>query len=136
MTTMHSKSKIIAIVNDSAELIAAYTKQLVTHNYSVIPMIGGMKALEVLSKMDMVDLLLVDYSMPGMNGIEFLQELKKIQPSFFYRNRIVGFSSYPADSPIAQQFAAMGLEYAEKPGNEVDLLVTVATHLNRRKAIA
>lgn len=136
MRSPSPKSKIIAIVNDSPELIAAYTRQLVTHGYSVIPMVGGIEALEVLSKVQMVDLLLVDYSMPSMNGIEFLHELKKVQPSFFFRNRIVGFSSYPSDSPVAQQYAALGLEYTEKPDNEVDLLVSVAIHLNRRKAIA
>lgn len=136
MSNFLRKSKVIAIVNDSAELIAAYTHQLVSHNYSVIPMIGGIKALEVLSKLQSVDLLLVDYSMPEMNGIEFLTELKRVQPGFFFRNRIVGFSSYPYESPVAKQFAALGLEYSEKPDNEVDLLVTVATHLNRRKAVA
>lgn len=131
----YPRTKVIAIVNDSPELLAIYTRQLVTHNYSVIPMTGSIKALEILSKMDVMDLMLTDYSMPGMNGIEFLEELKKVQPSLFFRTRIVGFSSYPSDSPVAQQFREMGLEYVEKPDNEVDLLVLVATHLDRRKPI-
>lgn len=130
------KPKIIGLVNDSTELMSVYTQQLARHGYSVIPMLGGTKALELLSHLESLDLLLCDFSMPEMTGIEFLQELKRVQPSLFFRTRIVGFSGYPADSPVAKQFQELGIEYQVKPDNEVDLLVLVALHLDRRRQVA
>jgi len=127
------KLKTIAFVNDDLLIMTAYASQIKDEGYTIRILLGGEKALVALSQSEPPDLILCDYSMPGMTGIEFLDRLKKEQPDLFHGSRIIGFSSHSEDSEVAHEFRRLGLEYTEKTTIKAELIEFVLTHLNRRQ---
>ncbi len=71
------KSKIVLLVEDDIALNRAVTFKLKQRGYTVISTIRGEDALVELKKDPRVDIVWLDLLLPGMNGIEFLAELRK-----------------------------------------------------------
>ena len=83
-----TKSKVL-IVDDEEDVVAALQFRLATAGYEVLAASNGAEALEVL-KREAVDLVLADFMMPEINGLE-LTRLVKANPNWF-ETRIVLFS--------------------------------------------
>ena len=73
-------SKTILIVDDEPLNLDLLEQELSDLGYGVDKAGGGRAALEKLS-LKAADLVLLDYQMPGMNGIEALGEIKKKDPA-------------------------------------------------------
>ena len=67
--------KILSI--DDEKLFTHMLSNLLRHDYKITTAHSGREGLSILKK-DKFDLILLDYSMPEMNGIEVLHEIKKI----------------------------------------------------------
>ncbi len=67
--------KRILVVEDDKSLHAAYRVILEKEKYKVFSAYNGEEALEELKELS-VDLILLDISMPKMNGIEFLEHFE------------------------------------------------------------
>lgn len=68
----------ILIVDDSQLIHSMY--RLVLNRYNgcrIVDAMNGLEALDVLSREDDFDLLLLDINMPVMNGIQFMEKIKK-----------------------------------------------------------
>ncbi|OGW27173.1 MAG: histidine kinase [Nitrospirae bacterium GWC2_42_7] len=68
----------ILVVDDSQLIHSMY--RLVLHRYAgcrILDAMNGLEALDVLSKESDFDLILLDINMPVMNGIQFMEKLKK-----------------------------------------------------------
>jgi two-component system chemotaxis response regulator CheY len=71
-----SKRMKVLIIDDSRtmrRLLASYLAPLVSQTYEAG---NGREALEVLDKDEAVDLALVDWDMPVMNGIDFVRVVR------------------------------------------------------------
>ncbi|HEY7218699.1 MAG TPA: sigma-54 dependent transcriptional regulator [Candidatus Binatia bacterium] len=68
----------ILLVDDEPLNLDLLEQELTHLGYGIEKAEGGRPALEMLAAAP-VDLVLLDYQMPGMNGIEVLQEIKKNQ---------------------------------------------------------
>ncbi len=95
----------------------------------------GKEAMKKLSEKE-IDLVITDIKMPGMDGIEFLQELKRIK-----RDTCVIFLSTHSDFEYAKQGIRLGVfDYMTKPVDEVllgEVLKRTKNHLddkNRQKS--
>jgi CheY-like chemotaxis protein/CHASE3 domain sensor protein len=71
------KGKTILLVDDDARSSFALSNKLEAYNINVIRAFDGKEALESLNSELEVDLVLMDIMMPGMDGFETIQEIRK-----------------------------------------------------------
>lgn len=71
-------NKIIMLADDEEMLSELLAELLELNGYNVIRVNSGEEVLKVLTEEIKVDLLIIDYNMPLMNGIECIAELRKL----------------------------------------------------------
>jgi len=64
-------------VDDSATIRHIVAKTLKPMGFEVFQAEDGLKALEVLEEQGIVDLVVLDWNMPNMDGYEFLLKVRK-----------------------------------------------------------
>lgn len=79
-----SLASTVLLVDDNA--IQAATRQTILKRagYCVQAALNPMRALELIQKNDFamdIGAVITDHIMPGMNGAEFVRELRKVRPS-------------------------------------------------------
>lgn len=71
-------NKIIMLADDEEMLSELLAELLELNGYNVIRVTSGEEVLKVLTEEIKVDLLIIDYNMPAMNGIECIEKLRKL----------------------------------------------------------
>jgi two-component system chemotaxis response regulator CheY len=89
------------ILEDSPEWAALYKNLMELINASVFIATDGLQGLELLGKMPTPDLILLDYEMPVMNGLEFYNALQ--HTSVYDRIKIILTSQSPQASQLANK---------------------------------
>jgi CheY-like chemotaxis protein len=102
------RQKPIMIVDDSEDTRELFTAALEAEGFSVVAAKSGEEALKLLEERDDFSLMLLDVSMPGMTGVEVLQEMEK---------RGVG-----RGIPVMLVSAVDNLRSIQAPGNVIDTL--------------
>lgn len=109
--------KTLLIVDDDPEMLSYLRDLMVSFGYSVIPASDAPSALAVIHSGVMVDLIITDFKMPGMNGLELVARLKKLIPSV----PVIMFSGFTG-MDIYMKAQTMGVaEYVEKPSGPYEL---------------
>lgn len=124
-----AKLPVIAVVDDEEMVLTSLRSflQLET-DYDVTTYQSPQEALRALEEQSL-DLIVSDYLMPGMNGIEFLLEIKKIHP---YATRIL-LTGYADKENAIKAINEVGLyQYVEKPWDNDDLKLIIQNGLERR----
>jgi CheY-like chemotaxis protein len=76
------KALTVMCVDDDAGIRELYRALLGEHGYEVIAASNGRHALHVFeSKENNIDAVILDYEMPGMNGLELAAWLKQRDPT-------------------------------------------------------
>src|SRR3972149_3070173 len=91
------KPNTILIVDDEENILKSLERLMEDKGYRMFFADNGLKGLEIIRRED-IHLVISDHKMPGMNGIKFLYEVKKISPDTI-RIMLTGF----ADVNIAIQ---------------------------------
>jgi DNA-binding NtrC family response regulator len=73
-----SKKSTILCVDDEPDILIVLSEYLSNEGFNVLTADSGDAALEII-KTQKVNLVLLDMAMPKMNGIETLNEIKKIK---------------------------------------------------------
>lgn len=120
---------VIAIVDDEEMVLTSLRSFLLLEtDYEVETFSSPQTALAELRDKP-VDLVISDYLMPGMNGIEFLLEVKRLHP---FATRIL-LTGYADKENAIKAINEVGLyQYVEKPWNNADLKITIQNGLERR----
>ena len=116
----------ILLVDDEDVVRAATAEMLEDVGYTVIQADSGPAALAVLREAQGVDLLITDYLMPGMNGVELIRNARNEVPSLLALI-ISGYSTI-AEGPGAD------LPRLAKPFRQVDLAGRIADILHSKDA--
>ena len=124
-----SKAPVIAVVDDEEMVLTSLRSFLVLETeYEVATYQSPQTALEELAE-GKLDLVISDYLMPGMNGIEFLLEVKKFHP---FATRIL-LTGYADKENAIKAINEVGLyQYVEKPWDNDDLKIIIQNGLERR----
>lgn len=72
------KNKIIMLADDEEMLSELLSEMLESTGFYVIKVRSGEEVLKVLTEELKIDLLIIDFNMPGMNGLECITELRKL----------------------------------------------------------
>jgi DNA-binding NtrC family response regulator len=70
----------VLLVDDETPFVETMTKRLTKRNLDIISASSGNEALKKLKENDSIEVVILDVKMPGMDGIETLQEIRKTYP--------------------------------------------------------
>ncbi|MDT3844503.1 MAG: response regulator [Bacillota bacterium] len=124
MTEMTAQTVRILAIDDNPDIL--YTLEQICRFQGWIPLManGYDEAVEVI-RSQTPDLVLVDYHMPGRDGISTVSELRKILPDV----PIVVLTIEESDR-VVQRFTEAGADdYALKPIKAIDLISRIKVHL-------
>jgi len=119
------------IVDDSRAARMFIGRAVRSLGYTTVEAEHGLAALELLAQIDRVDVMLVDWNMPVMDGLEFVKEVRKKRefsaipilmissesdPKMMARALIAGTDDYivkPVDAEVlSERLAALGIQPA------------------------
>ncbi|MDQ6992561.1 MAG: response regulator [Mariprofundus sp.] len=107
---IHSNATVL-LVDDDKAVLKIHTFYLERMGYKVIAVSSGCAALaEFRRQPDLFDMLVSDFQMPGMNGLELIAEMRKLVPDL----PVLMVSGY-ADDVLIHQLMAEKVKLATKP---------------------
>jgi CheY-like chemotaxis protein len=88
------KTKIM-LIDDERDILTLIAKRLKALGYETNEVLSGEKALEII-KNDKPDIVVLDYMMPGLDGIETLRQIRKIDRKL----PVIMMTAYPDQKSI------------------------------------
>ena len=76
-----AETEKILVVDDDPESRTIYSEFLSNSGYTIIVRPDGTSALSAVQEFASIDLVITDYQMPDMSGIDFIRDLRKVLPS-------------------------------------------------------
>ena len=73
-------STLVLLVDDEVPFVEAMNRRLSKRGLDVKTAFSGEEALQSLTKIRNVDVIILDVKMPGMDGLETLKEIKREYP--------------------------------------------------------
>ena len=121
------------IIVDDEPMVTSSLKTLLTFEGEYSPFVfnSPIEALDYIKKSE-VDLVISDFLMPGLNGIEFLSKVKKIHPGA----SLILLTGYADKESAIKAINDVGLyRYIEKPWDNNDILLCIRNGLERSHLI-
>jgi two-component system chemotaxis response regulator CheY len=115
--------KTIFLVDDSATILLSISGILTKAGYGVEKAANAQEAMKKFQAGVKVDLLITDLNMPGMNGIEFIKEVRKL-PGYRFMP-ILFLTTESQQSKKAEAKAAGASGWIVKPASADELLNTI-----------
>lgn len=125
---MSAESKRILLVDDERNVLRSLERLFLEEEYEVVTAVSGQEGLELLEQAGPFQLIISDYRMPSMNGVEFLSEVCRRWPD---TERMI-LSGYADTAAIVAAINEGQIyKFIAKPWNDDDLLLTVREALDR-----
>jgi len=118
----------IHIIDDEPIIHEVLGDLLTSEGYAVVNSSNGEEALEKHSSRSF-ELVLLDLLMPGLDGIEVLKRLKKINP----HSIIVIITAYASVESAISAMKMGAFDYIQKPFKHDELLLTVGRAIEHKK---
>ena len=119
----------ILVVDDEEDVRKMATKMLERHGFSVVAAKDGTDAVEVFRNSgDMIDAVLLDLTMPHMDGAETSRELRRIRPDV----RIILSSGYHEQDAIRRFDGQQRAVFLQKPYRGKKLVQVVHAALEHK----
>ncbi len=118
----------ILCVDDEKNVLKALERLFLDDEYEILTASSGNEGLDILQKISPIQVVISDYRMPGMNGVEFLKEVCQSWPDTV---RIV-LSGYADTAAVVGAINEGQIyKFIPKPWNDDELKVTIANALER-----
>lgn len=117
-------------VDDEIDLLKAYIIFLDKKGYKVTTVSNGADAIDIC-RQQTFDLVLLDEQMPGLSGLETLQQIKDIQPA----TPVVMVTKSEEENIMDQAIGSKIADYLIKPVNPNQILLTLKKNIHRREIV-
>jgi two-component system OmpR family response regulator len=117
----------LLLVDDEEDFRTTLANRLKRRNLDVADADSGEKALEIIGQKSF-DVAIVDIKMPGMDGIETLRRIKKIDPLL----EVILLTGHASVEAGIEGMKSGAYDYIIKPCNVNDLMVKVDDAFRRR----
>ncbi len=113
----------ILCVDDEKNVLKALERLFLDTDYEILTATSGEEGLEILQNTGPIQLVVSDYRMPKMNGVDFLKEVCKVRPNTV---RIV-LSGYADTAAIVEAINEGKIyKFMPKPWNDDELKVAIS----------
>lgn len=119
----------ILLIDDEISQLSSLKSFLTRRDYTVYTAENGNDALEIIGK-NVIDLTLTDFRMPGMNGLEVLREIKKINPEI----EVVVITAYGNIDQAVDIMKSGAYDYLTKP-IDLDELENLLFRIKEKKLL-
>jgi len=120
-----SKDVNVLIAEDIPSSDALLTEILKNHCRTILHASNGQEAIEITKEHPEINLILMDIKMPGMNGYEATEEIRKLRPDVV----IIAQTAYALYGDREKAIEAGCDDYITKPIRKEDLLEIIGKHL-------
>lgn len=117
----------ILIVDDEQEILNMLRRNLEMEGYEVKTTLSPSEAL-VLMKRELFNLVMLDIKMPGMSGVDLLQELKQINPL----SNIIMMTGYSSMANVVDCLGSGAVDYFVKPFGDIELIIQALSQARDR----
>ena len=117
-------------VDDEIELLKAHIIFLEKKGYEVVTVSNGADAIDQC-KQQTFDLILLDEMMPGLSGLETLQQIKDIQPA----TPVVMCTKSEEENIMDQAIGSKIADYLIKPVNPSQILLSLKKNIHRKDIV-
>lgn len=114
-------SPLVLIIDDEPEFLRSVSSVLTTEGFKVMTAGGGVKGLTMLRYTSRdIKVVVVDYSMPQLNGAETLTHLRKMNPDV----KVIAISGLALDQ-IPEAFIVGPDRFLQKPFPSAALVTAI-----------
>ena len=124
MNSPANKAATILVVDDDALINMNAVDMLEQLGHCALEAYSGKEALAILATDRPIDLMITDYAMPGMNGVDLAHEARRLRPALPIL-LATGYSELPSGAPV-------DLPRLAKPYQQVDLANQLLLLLNEQ----
>jgi len=117
-------------VDDEIDLLQPYIIYLKGKNYDVVTASNGEDAIDLVEK-GQFDIIFLDENMPGMSGLETLQEVKRIRPEV----PVVMITKSEEEHIMEQAIGEKIADYLIKPVNPSQILLCLKKHIHQQEIV-
>ena len=119
-------------VDDEIDLLQPYIIYLKSKGYDVITATNGEDALDAFSSQSSaISIVFLDENMPGMTGLETLQEIKRLHPEV----PVVMITKSEEEHIMEQAIGEKIADYLIKPVNPSQILLCLKKHIHQQAIV-
>ena len=120
-------------VDDEIDLLQPYIIYLKDKGYEVLTASNGEDAIEAISRQRSdVSIVFLDENMPGMSGLETLQEIKRLRPEV----PVVMITKSEEEHIMEQAIGGKIADYLIKPVNPSQILLCLKKHIHQHAIVS
>jgi DNA-binding NtrC family response regulator len=118
----------ILVIDDDESLRRVLEYNLAQEGYAVLTASGGEQGLDLLKK-EGADLVVTDVRMPGMDGLQVLEGVRKVDPNV----QVIILTAFGTIEMAVEAMKAGAFHYISKPFNRDELKLTIKKALQLKE---
>jgi len=121
----------VLLVDDETEFASALAERLRLRSYNARAVFYPEDAIAAVQS-DPPDVVLLDFRMPGMDGIEVLKIIKKIDPAI----EVIMLTGHGDVSSVEEAIRMGAYAYIMKPLNIGELIMKINSAMKKRNSVS